>query len=324
MMRLITGGSGFLGIAMARLLVEKGCGVRVFDLKRSEDLPDSVDFFSGDIRDAGAVMDACAGVSHVYHFAALLPQRKASKKMMREVHIGGTENVLRACEKQKVESVVSLSSTETYGKMKTIPCPEDAPQNPIGEYGRNKVSCEKLCMFYVKGKGLRISIVRPPTLIGPGILDEGIIMMMEQVRRGGVLPIIGGGGNRAQALDVRDCAEAVFLCGERPEAEGEAFNVSCGDVPTMLEMAEAMKKKAGTNVKIIKVPAAIGINALRLLNLFDASPIRPEHYELMTSDFVSNITKIGNMLGWKPEKSYSDSVADMYDWHLKNRQRKSG
>lgn len=316
-MRLVTGGSGFLGIALARLLLDEGYEVRVFDMKRSPLLPEKAGFFEGDIRDRKAVAAACEGASHVYHLAALLPQSKAPKKVMRAVHVGGALNVLDACVEKNVQSVVYLSSTEVYGRMTAIPCPEDAPGNPVGEYGRNKVEGEKLCLRYVREKGLRISILRPPTLIGPGIAEEGINKLMGQLRRGGVLPVVGRGKNRVQALDVRDCARAVFLCGGKPEAAGEIFNVRCDDVPTMLEMALEMKRTAGTRVKIIRIPAAVGINAFRLLNVFDLSPVRPEHYELMMYDFVSDTSKIKNMLGWKPEKTYAESAADMYEWFLK-------
>lgn len=324
-MRLITGGSGYLGIFLARRLVEKKIGVRVFDLNRSpllSEKTEKIEFFKGDVRDAGAVSEACEGVTHVYHLAALIPQRKAAAGVMRAVHVGGTENVLRACVERRVEKMVFLSSSEAYGRMKIIPCPEDAPKNPLNEYGRNKIECEKLCERYAKEAGVRYSILRPPTLIGPEISEEGILLMLKSLSKGGVLPVIGGGKNRVAALDVRDCAEAVFICGERPEAVGQTFNVACKDSPTLLEIAEGMKKIAGTGVKVIRIPAAVGINALRLLNLFGLSPIMPDHYELLTDDFVLDTSKIRDTLGWKPEKSYMESSRDMYEWYLKENIRK--
>ena len=315
-MRLITGGSGYLGIALTHFLLDKGFEVRGFDLKKSPLLPENIDFFQGDIRDERAVMKACAGISHVYHLAALLPQRKAPPKIMRAVHMGGTENVLRAAAEHNVQRVVFLSSSEVYGKMKIVPCPEDAPRNPLGEYARNKIECEAICERYAKEKGLKISILRPPTLIGPGILDDAILLMMKELRRGGIFPVIGSGRNRVQALDVMDCAQAVFVCGEKPEAIGEVFNIGCSEVPTLMEIAVEMKKYAGTRVKIIRVPAAIGINLLRLLNLFGVSPMMPEHYELLTSSYMMDTTKIKKKLGWAPEKTYLQSARNMYDWYL--------
>ena len=78
-MRLITGGSGFLGVALVRLLIGRGIKVRVLDLRRSSKLPEEVEVLKGDIRDPEAVMAACNGVTHVYHLAALLPQSKAPR-----------------------------------------------------------------------------------------------------------------------------------------------------------------------------------------------------------------------------------------------------
>ncbi|MEW5946193.1 MAG: NAD(P)-dependent oxidoreductase [bacterium] len=316
-MRLITGGSGFLGAALARLLLEKGLDVRVFDLKPSPALPPEVDFRRGDVRDPDAVADAVRGASHVYHLAALLPQRKAPRRLMRAVHVGGTENVLNACAEHGAAGMVFLSSSEVYGKMKVIPSPEDAPKKPLAEYGRNKLETESLCLRFAERHPLALSILRPPTLIGPGIFDEGIKMMMNQVRKGAPLPIIGAGKNRVQALDVGDCASAVFACGESPRAASEIFNARADDVPSLLEVTTALVKHAGSKSKIIKVPAALGVNALRLLNVFGLSPMRPEHFELLTRDHVMDTRKIKEKLGWAPRWSYLESVKEMYDWFVR-------
>jgi len=230
-MRLITGGSGYLGIALARYLIEKNLDVRIFDLNKSPLLPKGADFFKGDIRDWQAVLQACRGATHVYHLAALIPQRKTPLEITRGVHIKGTENVLQACVEQRVDKVVFLSSSEVYGTMKAIPCPESAPQCPVNEYGRNKIECEEMCARYANEHGLKYSVLRPPTLIGPEISEEGILLMMKTFNKGGLFPVVGSGKNRVNALDV-DLAgglEGTLALLERylrePPESGKVFHV---------------------------------------------------------------------------------------------------
>lgn len=314
-MRLITGGCGYLGIALARYLLKKECEVRIFDRDKSPELPDGTEFIEGDIRDAQAVSDACRGVTHVYHLAAMLPQSRAPRGLMRAVHIGGAENMLIAAMRHGVSSMVYLSSVEAYGRMAMIPCPEDAPLNPFGEYGRNKVACEAMCRTFSDEHGLRISIIRPPTLIGPGIRDAGVFMMLRALSRGGVIPIIGSGRNRVQALDVRDAARAVFLCGEKSEAAGRVYNVRCDDTPSMRDIARILIEHADTGARMVRIPARAGIGALRIIDFIGLSPVVADHYELITGEFITDTTRIKNELGWTPRWTYAASLREMYDWY---------
>lgn len=320
-MHLITGGSGYLGIALARQLVNDGQKTRVYDLKRSPLLPGDSEFIGGDIRDADAVAAACEGATRVYHLAALIPQRKASRAVCRAVHVHGTRHVLDGCVKHGVERVVFLSSSEVYGHMEMTPCPETAPPAPLNEYGRNKVECEAMCAEYGKAHDLKIAILRPPTLIGTGITDDGILLMLKALERGSVFPIIGNGENRVHALDVDDCAAVVRLCAEEPRAVGGTFNVGCAGVPSLYEIAVGMKKIAHSSVIVLRVPAALGIGILRVLSILGISPIMPDHFELMTGDFVLDTSKIKNELGWVPSKTYFQSAEAMYNWYIKERSR---
>ena len=314
-MRLITGGSGFLGIALARYLLKKDCDVRVFDKNKSPELPGQVEFIEGDIRDARAVSGACRGMTHLYHLAAMLPRSRAPRSLMREVHLGGLENVLAAAMMHGVSSMVYLSSVEAYGRMAMIPCPEDAPLNPVGEYGRNKAAGEVICRAFFDDRGLHISILRPPTLIGPGIQEPGVFMMMRALKRGGVIPIIGSGRNRVQALDVRDAARAVYICGEKAEAAGRTYNVRCDDTPSMREIVRILIDHADTGARMVRIPARAGVGALRFLDLFGLSPMVADHYELMAEEFIADTTRIKKELGWTPRWTYAESLKEMYGWY---------
>ncbi len=96
MTQLLTGGSGYLGVALARKLAGQEIAVRVYDLRRSERLPEQVECFRGDIRDFGSVKEAMTGCEVAHHLVGIMPQARASRETMQAVNVAGTENVLRA------------------------------------------------------------------------------------------------------------------------------------------------------------------------------------------------------------------------------------
>src|SRR3989338_5353611 len=100
---LITGGAGFLGISIARKLVQDGYTVRLFDRIKltAKDLENKVEFVQGDIRSKGDVEKAIKGQDYVIHAAAILPPQK-SKQLMFEINIDGTENVLSTSLSNKI------------------------------------------------------------------------------------------------------------------------------------------------------------------------------------------------------------------------------
>ena len=164
---LITGGTGFLGCHLSRLLLKQKYEVILYDLSPldAKDLQKKVTVIAGDIRDTEKLTKALQGVNYVVHAAAALPILR-NKEAIYSVNIDGTKSVLEASRKQKVKRVVFISSTAVYGVPKHLPEQETAPIDPIGYYGESKVAGEHLCLEY-DTKGLSCNIIRPKTFLGP-------------------------------------------------------------------------------------------------------------------------------------------------------------
>lgn len=322
-MDLVTGGTGFLGRTLVNELVKRGKKVRVFDLEKLIELPSEVEFIKGDIRDYQVVEKACEDIDVVYHLVALMPQRKADKKTMVDVNVVGTENVLKASLEKGLKKVVFLSSSEVYGAPEKIPITEDSKLNPIGEYGKNKVEAEKLCLKYYKEKGLPVVILRPMTIVGPGIDIEPFPTILERGSKGKALFMIGDGSQRFQMVDVVDCAEACILAAEKDEATEEIFNLGSESVPSFRELAEEIKKHAQSKSRIYSVNPKLAKAFLRILDIFGLSPLEKDHYMLIEIEFVLDISKAKKILGWSPRKNNFQMAKEIFDWYIQDQRQKT-
>jgi nucleoside-diphosphate-sugar epimerase len=308
---LVTGAAGFLGSYLVRALLAEGHRARAYDLVDPGILLPGVEWITGDVRDAGAVRRACEGVDVVFHLASLIPQRKASTETMRAVNIGGTRCILDAAQAAGVRRVVYLSSAEIYGAPNVAPCPEWWPTTPLGEYGRDKIAAEKLCLQAFTS-GLEVSILRPMTIVGPGLKDPFLLDMLAAIRTSQPVTLLGKGMNRFQFVHVEDVAAACLVAARHPAAVGEAFNVGSVDVPPMRKMVEEIILQVGSTSIIRSIPVFAARLAVALLNPFGKSPLAPEHLAIAIIDYVFDVTKARQMLGWTPLWGNVDAVMDTY------------
>jgi nucleoside-diphosphate-sugar epimerase len=315
-MKVVTGGSGFIGLELVGQLLERGDDVTVFDRERSYALPAGARFVKGDIRDGSAVSSVCSGADAVFHLVGIMPQARAKTERLVEINVGGTRNALKACVENGVRRMVFLSSSEVYGKLKAVPCPETAILAPVGEYGRTKITCELMCREYMHDHGLGVSILRPTSVVGPRDWEEGVQRLLKQYRENGFVTIPGDGHARWQSVHVADVASAAILAAEREEAVGHAFNVACaGDIPTQLQLARHMKEFTGSEVKLVHVNSALAAGLLKFLNFFGASPMEPDHFAVAFDDYVLDVSKIEGLLGWEPRFDNLSAFEDMYLWY---------
>ena len=265
---LLTGGSGFLGVTLAKKILGQGKKARVFDLTRSPRLPEEVEFLPGDIRDSEKVKPALAGCEVVFHLVALMPQAHARPATMQAVNVGGTKNVLAAASEQEVKRVVYLSSSEVYGRPQIAPMPESHSLAPIGEYGRNKVAGEKLCHEFRRQSGIEVVILRPTTLVGPGMTEPTFLRSLRLARHAPFF-CLGKGENRFQMVHVEDVAEACRLAATKEGVDGEAFNLGSEGTLSFREQLRELAKYLGRKPKVYSVPAGFFKGILpKFFNLF--------------------------------------------------------
>jgi nucleoside-diphosphate-sugar epimerase len=312
---LVTGGSGYFGCALVRILRAMGRKVRVFDLNDTDDRPEDVEFIQGDIRDLQAVRRACEGAKVVLHNVALVPLAK-DKPQFWAVNSQGTKNLLQASLDSGVKKVVYTSSSAVYGVPRKNPVDDTVLPDPKEDYGRAKLEGETHCKAFVE-KGLDVSIVRPRTIMGSGRL--GIMQILfEWTMQGRNLPVLGGGQNVYQFVHADDMANACILAGDR--AGPSTYNIGAEKFGTMRETLESLIAHAGTRSRVVSLPMAPMVACMQVTSALGLSPLGPYHALMYGRSMYFDISRPKAELGWAPRYSNAEMFNESYDWYLAHRE----
>ena len=308
---LVTGAAGFLGRYVLKALAEAGARVRAFDVRVPQAVPEGAEWLQGDVRDKEAVRDACEGTTRVVHLAGLIPQKSPGDATMWAVNVDGTQHVLEGARAAGVQRVVYVSSAEVYGIPAVIPCPEDAPLAPQGVYGRSKVAAEKLC-HAMQSVGVEVVILRPPTIVGPGLDEPFIVSLLDAVAQGGRVPLLGRGSNRFQMVHGDDVAKACLLAATLDGITGRVYNIGAIDVPPLRQVAETLLECVGSQARVVSVPVSLVRVLTAVLRPLGKAPLTPEHLAIAIHDYVLDTSRAHRELGWYPRYGVVDALLDTY------------
>lgn len=187
---LITGGSGFVGVAISEALLEAGVPVVVFDRDpppapiraHLEGLGAGYDVVAGDIRDTAALSQAVARhrITHLVHAAVITAGAErefADTRTVAEVNLLGTVSALEAARAAGLVRMIYVSSASVYGKAAFTDAPLDeettVPQ-PDSLYAITKYASERLCVRFLERGALDVHAVRVGTVFGPWERETGL------------------------------------------------------------------------------------------------------------------------------------------------------
>ena len=254
MRALVTGGAGFIGSNVARLLLEQGIRVRVLDdlsTGYEQNLNGwDVEFVHGDVRDAGTVAAVVGDATWIFHLAACVGNVRSIEDPQRdaEVNILGTITVLEAARRAGVESVVYSSSAATFGELVTMPISEDHPQEPDSPYGVSKLAAEKYVLCYGRLHGMRVVCLRYFNAYGINQRYDAygnvIPIFAERLLRREPLVIYGDGEQTRDFVNVRDVAEANYAAATCPKTSG-VYNIGSGSSISINELARMVQDASG-------------------------------------------------------------------------------
>lgn len=285
---LITGASGFVGQHVSTRLVHEGHEVTGFDLTPS--LNDDYEVIEGDLRDAQAVHAAVDGMDAVCHIGAIGDVYLAAEQpsLAADVNVLGTSNVADAGVAAGAR-IVYASTWEVYGDVEYEPMDEAHPKNPDHPYNITKLAGEQMLLASANLRGLSAIALRLGTAYGPGLRPNSVFrIFIDRARRGDTITIMGDGSQTRQFVHVSDLARAFSLaCAS--DASGIALNTVAPEPITIKELAETVVARFPT--EIVYAPARAG----------DVPPA------LVSSE------KIGEVLGWKPQVSFSEGLADLME-----------
>ncbi len=259
---LVTGGAGFIGSNVVKLLVGEGHDVVVFDSFINYVYPEGnyykyLDFRLNSIRSLSKVSVVRGDVRNkmqfkkalndfrpdkVLHLAALpisTLSNKYSEDAM-EINLNGTINVLESIKMVDfVKRFVFASSSMVYGDFQYAPADEQHPTNPIDVYGGTKLAGEILTKVYSRQYGIEYTIIRPSAVYGPTDSNNRVSQLfVEAALKGKPLVLHGGGSSKLDFTYVEDTAQGFALAVDSDKAANETFNITAGHGRSIREFAD--------------------------------------------------------------------------------------
>ncbi len=302
---LIVGSGGFVGKWLRDALVERGFSVRGFDVRPSG----AADEVVGDIFDAAALREACAGAKVVCHLVALQSSRAHGWDDFYRLNVTATERIVAESVRAGVEHLVYFSTELVYGKQASSLVREDAPLRPWGHYGKSKAMAEEVCARH-DGRDLRVTILRPSNIFGPGktrVVDE----LFDRVNRNAPIPLIGGRSRAMQVIDVRDVARITSAIIEG--RLGGVYNVGTPNPATAYSMYSALVAHAGSKSRLIPVPAGVFRRACLALDRVGASPLTPDQYHRLADSWILDTSKLEAHVPYAIAHDGVKSLLETYD-----------
>lgn len=335
---LVTGGSGFLGRALTKALVERGCAVHSLDIRPDANPHRDVRYFTGDIRDYQIVRTAIEGCSTVFHCAAVMNFLGVARPSMRRevygINVTGTENVVRACREAGVKALVHTSShCVCFDTRPVFAGDETKPyaKRYLDLYGETKSAAERIALAADREGGLRTAALRPGGVWGSSDDCYMFGKFIQQLVKGKLVATIGPADAIIDNTHVENLVLAEILAAEalvtKPEvAGGQAYFIIDDEPMNLMEWLRPLIEGLGYRVPTRSIPALpiyfLGFLAECLHYLGGPRPFmtRLEVHNL-TAKFTFRQDKARRDLGFTPiigrEKGMKECV-EFYRKHIIN------
>ncbi|MDA1169088.1 MAG: UDP-glucose 4-epimerase GalE [bacterium] len=320
---LITGGGGYIGSHVAKLFLEKGISVVVLDnFSRGYRQPinilskiGSIESEEIDLLDPEGIKRVFAkhDIGSVLHFAGLCSVHESVEKpeMYQKNNVEGTRNLLNAMLGADVQNIVFSSTSAVYGETEVLPVIEDQETNPMNPYGLSKRNAEKVIQEYGEKYGFRFVIFRYFNVCGAA--SDGMIgdskkpsqhLMQNAVR--GAMGIeqfsytcskvnTPDGTPIRDYIDVEDLAQAHYLGYGYLQNGGKSdiFNLGNGTGYSVQEIVSEVQRVFGMHIEKKQ-----------------AEPRMGEHAAM-----YADASKARHILGFRNNKSLSDSIRSLQKWY---------
>lgn len=271
---LVTGGTGFIGEKLCRELDDRDHDVTALARSPEEaDLPDSVERAMGDVTAYDSIEGAFADQDLVVNLVALSPLFKPKGGATHEsVHLGGTENVVRAAEEHGVDRIVQMSALGAD------------PDGPTA-YIRAKGNAEAV----VRESDLDWTIVRPSVVFGDG---GEFVSFTKKLTPPYLAPLPGGGKTKFQPIWVGDLVPMLADCAEDESHVGETYEIGGPEVLTLADVAKQARRAAGQSVTVVPVPMGLAGAGLKVAGSIPGFPMGADQYRSLKMENTTDHTDI--------------------------------
>jgi dTDP-glucose 4,6-dehydratase len=316
---VVTGGAGFVGSHYVRTLLGGGypacehADVVVLDNLTSAGNPANLapvaddprlTVVEGDVLDAAVVDEVVADADLLVHFAA---ETAAESGLVRPItraanlvptNVAGTQELLDAAVRRRVERMVHVSTAEVFGSMEHGAWRESDRIAARSPYGASRAAAERLALSYARTHGLDVVVTRCSDNYGPYQLpDEIVPLVVTNLFDGKPVPLYGEGRHVREMLHVTDHCAGVQLVAERGRT-GEVYHVGGGTPLTDRELTARLLELCGADWSMVEpVPGRAGHGHRPALSW----------------------AKIAEQLGYSPRVDLGEGLLATVDWYRDNR-----
>jgi dTDP-glucose 4,6-dehydratase len=311
---LVTGGAGFIGSNLVRLLLAERPGWRVVNLDKltyagnAENLADLAGnpryrFVRGDICDGRLVGELlrAEGIDAVMHLAAEshVDRSILEPAVFIDTNVRGTQVLLEAARELGVKRFLHVSTDEVYGSLgPTGLFTETTPLAPTSPYSASKASSDLLALAYAHTFGLPVVVTRCSNNYGPYQFPEKLIpLMIANAMRELPLPVYGDGMNVRDWIHVEDHCRGLLAALERGE-DGEVYNFGAASERHNLHIVKQVLGLLGKPESLIAFVKE-----------------RPGH----DRRYAIDASKAQAKLGWTPRHAFEDALAATVRWYVERR-----
>lgn len=323
---LVTGGAGFIGRWVVKLLLEDGHRVIALDNLSNGSIENIKEFegnefkfLEGDIKDQNILDEIFKEkIDIIYHLAASINVQdsiddpkttffndtvgtfnileKARVQMFgKNSKMDGDKWIMDGKEKVHPCKVVFMSTCMVYDKAGEEGIDENHPVKPVSPYGGSKIAAENIVLSYYNTYKLPTVVIRPFNTYGPFQKTGGeggvVAIFINNSIKNKDIDIFGSGEQTRDLLYVKDCARFVVMAGYSDKVNGEIVNAGTGRDVTVNELAEIISK------------GRVKINHIK--------HIHPQS-EIMK--LKCNYLKAKKIIEWKPEYTLEQGIEETEEW----------
>jgi dTDP-glucose 4,6-dehydratase len=311
---LVTGGAGFIGSNLVRLLLAERPEWRVVNLDKltyagnAENLADLAGnpryrFVRGDICDGGLVgrLFEEERIEAVMHLAAEshVDRSILSPSAFIETNVSGTQVLLDAARQRSVRRFLHVSTDEVYGSLgPTGLFTEESPLAPSSPYSASKASSDLVALAYWHTFGLPVVVTRCSNNYGPYQFPEKLIpLLIANAVRDLPLPVYGDGKNVRDWIQVEDHCRGLLAALERGQP-GQVYNLGASNERRNIDIVHQVLELLGKPVSLVQFVKD-----------------RPGH----DRRYAIDPTKSRRELGWAPRHRFEEGLAATVAWYQANR-----
>jgi len=322
----VTGASGFVGAAVARVLEAKGHRLRLlcrpYNDRRNLEGIRYFEVVEGDLGDPASYTEALEGCNYLFHVAADYRIWVPDEMAMNRINVKGTRALMQAANAAQIDKIVYTSSVATLGIPKDgSGGTEDTPvvfNDMIGAYKRSKFLAEQAVLDMIQNEGLKAVIVNPSTPIGPrDIKPTPTGRIIVEAAKGRIPAFVDTGLNVAHVDDV---AMGHWLALEKGKI-GEKYilggeNLDFGEI---LAIVAALTGRQAPTIKIPRLPLFPLAYAAELIARFtNKEPFMTvDGLRMAKKKMFFSSAKAKAQLGYAPRPAHA-AIADAVTWFKQN------